>query len=283
MEMQDVWSVGDAYERFMGRWSRLVARDFLAWLGAAPRLSWLDIGCGTGALSGVILADADPARVVGFDSSAEFVQQAQTLVAHERVRFEVADAATVPLADHEVDITVSGLMLNFVPQPAQVVTELARVTRPGGLVAAYVWDYAEGMAMLRHFWDAAVDVDAGAVTSAEGHRFALCEPNALAETFSASGLAQVQTRDVTVPTVFSSFADFWQPFLGGVGPAGGYLVSQPAPVRDRIAEVLRSRLPTAADGSIPLTARAWAVRGRVGQGMPGTRARSASRVSGSTE
>jgi SAM-dependent methyltransferase len=152
-------------------------------------------------------------------------------------------------------------MLNFVPDPAAAVAEMARVVRPGGTVALYVWDYAEGMELMRHFWDAAVALDPAARDLDEGVRFPICRPEPLAMLFSGVPLAGVETRAIDVPTVFRDFDDYWTPFLGGQAPAPGYCLSLSAERRDALREQIRARLPCRADGVIPLVARAWAVRG----------------------
>jgi ubiquinone/menaquinone biosynthesis C-methylase UbiE len=153
------WALGDAYEAYVGRWSRVVATEFVRWLDVAPDVRWLDVGCGTGALSATVLRDAAPAAVVAVDPSAGFLRTARAGIADPRVAFAAADARAVPLADGAVGAVVSGLVLNFVPDAARAVAELARVTAPGGTVAAYVWDYAEGMEFMRLFWDAAAELD----------------------------------------------------------------------------------------------------------------------------
>jgi SAM-dependent methyltransferase len=258
----EVWAAGDAYEPYIGRWSRLVARDFLAWLGVPAGAVWLDVGCGTGALAGAVLEAADPAALVGLDPSAGFVAHARARLGDPRARFLVADARRLPLADARVDAVVSGLVLNFVPDPARAVREMTRVTRPGGRVAAYVWDYAEGMELIRRFWDAAAALDPAAAELDEGRRFPLCRPEPLAGLLGGAGLAEVTTRPLQVPTVFRDFDDYWTPFLGGQGPAPGHAMSLDEPRRAALREALAARLPAAADGSIALTARAWAVVGR---------------------
>ena len=261
-EPVEVWAAGDAYEPYIGRWSRLVARELLAWLGVAGGAVWLDVGCGTGALAGAVLEVADPAALVGLDPSTGFVAHARDRLGDPRARFLVADARRLPLAGAAVDAAVSGLVLNFVPDPAQAVREMARVTRPGGRVAAYVWDYAEGMELIRRFWDAAAALDPAAAALDEGRRFPLCRPEPLAGLLRDAGLAEVEARPLRVPTVFRDFDDYWTPFLGGQGPAPGYAMSLDEPGRAALREALRARLPAAADGSIALTARAWAVAGR---------------------
>jgi SAM-dependent methyltransferase len=172
----------------------------------------------------------------------------------------------LPFADDSFHATVSGLVLNFVPDPAAAVAEMARVTRGGGTVAAYVWDYAAGMGMLRHFWDAARVVDPRAAELDEGQRFALCSPEALGALWRRAGLDPVSVDALDVPTEFAGFDDYWGPFLGGQGPAPGYLMSLPHARRDGIERELRAQLPLQTDGRIVLGARAWAVRGRTPNG-----------------
>jgi SAM-dependent methyltransferase len=256
-----VWADGSAYERYVGRWSRLVARQFLAWVRVADGAAWLDVGCGTGALSETVLAAADPAALVGVDPSPGFVAHARARLAEPRARFVVADARRLPLADDRFDAAVSGLVLNFVPDPARAVREIARVTRQGGRVAAYVWDYAGRMELMRRFWDAAAALDPAAAELDEGRRFGICQPEPLAGLFRDAGLVEVDVRPIEVPTRFADFDDYWTPFLGGQGPAPGYAMSLDEAERAVLREELRARLPVAVDGSISLVARAWAVRG----------------------
>src|SRR6478735_5096126 len=150
---KDVWASGNAYEPYVGRWSRLVAREFVDWLDVAPGRRWLDIGCGTGALSRTILERAAPQALMGIDPSEGFI------------------AHSLPAADRAFDVAVAGLVINFVPDMARAAAEMARVTRPGGTVAAYVWDYSGEMQMMRRFWDAAVALDPAALDKDEGRRF----------------------------------------------------------------------------------------------------------------
>jgi SAM-dependent methyltransferase len=258
---REVWAAGDAYEPYVGRWSRLVARELLGWLAPAPGGRWLDVGCGTGALGATVLDAADPATLVCLDPSAGFVAHARARLRDPRARFVVADARRLPLARASFDAVVSGLVLNFVPDPAAAAAEMARVARPGGRVAAYVWDYAGGMELMHRFWEAAATLDPAAAALDEGRRFPLCRPEPLAGLFRGAGLAEVAVRDLRVPTRFRDFDDYWTPFLGGQGPAPGYAVALDEPRRAALREALRARLPAAADGSITLHATAWAVAG----------------------
>jgi SAM-dependent methyltransferase len=248
----EVWAVGDAYESYVGRWSRLVARPFLDWLDVPAHQRWLDVGCGTGALTQTVLATAEPAQVVGVDPSRGFLKTAGPGAV-------AGDARALPFGAGRFDAVVSGLALNFVPDPPTAVTEMARVTRR--LAAAYVWDYADGMAMMRHFLDAAVTLDPAAAALDEGRRFSLCQPDALRELWTAAGLSAVETRAVEITTEFADFDDHWQPFLGGQGSAPTYVASLTPVHRDELRELLRSRLPLDPGGPLTLSARAWAVRG----------------------
>jgi SAM-dependent methyltransferase len=221
----------------------------------------LDVGCGTGALSQTVLAAADPAVVVGIDPSVGYVAYARTQLPDRRARFVVADARRLPVGDARFDMVVSGLVLNFLPDPAQAVREMARAARAGGRVAAYVWDYAGRMQLIRCFWDAAAAIDPAAVQLDEGRRFGLCHPEPLVRLFQDAGLVDVGVRPVEVPTRFRDFDDYWIPILGGQGPAPGYAMSLGEARRAALREELRWRLPVAGDGSISLVARAWAVSG----------------------
>ncbi len=253
---------GAAYEPYVGRWSRMVARGFLAWLTVPPVKDWLDIGCGTGALSASIAADANPRSVTGIDPSPGFVNYARALVCDPIVRFEVGDARSLPFPAGKFDAVVGGLMLNFVPNPAEAVAEMVRVAKRGGVVAAYVWDYADQMQFMRYFWDAASELDPSAIELDEGRRFSFCQPGPLGALFSDTGLNDVSTHAIDVPTTFTDFDDFWLPFLGGQGPAPGYLKRLDPEDQTALQERIRANLPTQPDGTIHLMARAWAVRGR---------------------
>lgn len=261
MAALETWAEGASYERYVGRWSRLAARELLAWLEPPRGRRWLDVGCGTGALAEAILAHASPAQVVGIDRSPGFVEHARARVRSDAARFEVGDAQSLAVPDAGFDVAVSGLVLNFVADPPGAMREMVRAVRPGGTVAVYLWDYAGRMEMMRHFWDAAVALDPDAARLDEGVRFPLCREDALAALARDAGLARVETRALDVPTRFADFEDFWSPFLGGQGPAPTYAVSLAEDARARLRERVRASLPIGADGSIELIGRAWAVRG----------------------
>jgi SAM-dependent methyltransferase len=258
----EAWTTGRDYESYVGRWSRGIAPEFVDWLALEPGAGWLDVGCGTGALSSAIVERAAPSRVVGVDPSIGFLSYA--VERRAPARGAVADAHALPLVEAAFDACVSGLVLNFLGDPPRAVGEMGRVVRPGGTVAAYVWDYAEGMQLLRLFWDAVVRLDPDAAELDEGRRFPLANPDALAGLFHEAGLSQVESRGIELETRFASFDDLWSPFLGGQGPAPGYVATLNDERRVELAEELSANLPVAEDASITLRARAWAVRGRSG-------------------
>src|ERR671911_2244347 len=235
----DAWDSGSAYEPYVGRWSRLVAREFLEWLAVPPDSRWLDVGCGTGALAETILSLSAPSEVVGMDPSPAYVAFARDRLNGAQVGFEVGDAQALQQASATFDAVVCGLVLNFVAEPDKAVSEMARVVRPGRAVAAYVWDYADGMQMMRHFWDAAGALDPRARELDEGRRFPLCKPEPLTNLFDTSGLEKIEVRAFDVPIVFHDFDDYWSPFLGGQAPAPGVReATLPPPTPRRVPRML---------------------------------------------
>lgn len=261
-QVSDTWERGSPYERYVGRWSRRIAPEFLSWLAVPAGRRWLDVGCGTGALCAAIVDRCSPSSVAGVEPSEGFLKTAKENLAG-RAALHQGSATAIPLGDASVDVAVSGLVLNFVPDPGAGLREMARVTAGGGMIGAYVWDYAGRMELMRFFWDAAVELDPGAARLDEGVRFPLCRPEALEERFAGAGLEAVEVRSIDIPTTFASFEDYWEPFLGGQGPAPAYAMSLDEVARVRLRDRIKERLPIAGDGSISLTARAWAARARV--------------------
>lgn len=259
---KDVWAAADLYEPYVGRWSRRVAREFLNWLAVPQGMDWLDVGCGTGALTQTIVETNRPKSVIGIDPSPGYTEFARARIASPRARIEVGDARSLPMDSASLDVAVTGLVLNFVPEPQRAIAEMTRVVRPGGIVAAYVWDYAGKMELMRYFWDAAVVLDPGANELDEGRRFPICQSKPFAELFAQAGFADVEVRPIDIATDFQNFDDYWSPFLGGQGPAPGYAMSLSEERRAELRERIRAELPTAEDGSIHLIARAWAAKGR---------------------
>jgi SAM-dependent methyltransferase len=258
----DVWDDGSPYEQYVGRWSRRVAPPFLSWLSAPAGRRWLDTGCGTGALCAAIIDHCSPASVAGVEPSEGFRETARKNL-EGRVALYRGSATAIPLGDASVDVVVSGLVLNFVPDVQAALLEMARVTGDGGVIGAYVWDYAGKMELMRFFWDAALELDPQAARLDEGVRFPLCRPEALQKLFVGVGLKGVGATPIDISTPFVDFDDYWRPFLGGQGPAPAYLMSLDETGRGRLRDRIRARIPAAPGGSISLVARAWAVRGTV--------------------
>jgi SAM-dependent methyltransferase len=252
------------YEALMGRWSRAMAARFITWLAPLPHQRWLDVGCGTGALTEAILKRAAPKAVWAVDAEPQYIQQAGFAIRDRRCRFVVADALHLPADIADVDLTVSGLFLNLIPNPAAGLAEMLRVSRVGGRVATYLWDFARGMQFVRHFWDAAIELDRGAESLDQGRRYPLCHPDRLRELFVAGGLRFADLQALEIPTVFRSFDDYWMPIELGHGRASEYFGTLGPQQRVRLRERIKARLPTNADGSIALSARAWVIAGQRG-------------------
>jgi SAM-dependent methyltransferase len=256
----DAWQAGESYDAYMGRWSRRIAPLFLDRIQAEEGLDWLDVGCGTGALSETILARCAPRAVTGVELSSGFLARARESVRDPRATFVSGDAQSLPVEAGAYDVVVSGLVLNFVPDRLKALEEMKRAARPNGRVGFYVWDYpGGGVEFMRAFWTAATSLDPDAAELTEDRRFPFCTPQALTELATAAGLASVDCQAIEVPTVFRDFDDYWRPFTLGAGPAPGYCMSLAPEKRERLREVLQERLSVDKDGSIRLKVRAWAV------------------------
>jgi SAM-dependent methyltransferase len=256
------WARSDAYERYIGRWSRRVADQFVVWLEVPPGQRWLDVGCGTGALSQAILKRSAPASVTGVDPIEAFIARASSALTDPRASFRLGSAADTGFPDGAADVVVAGLVLNFVPDVGAALAEWRRVLTPGGVVGAYVWDYARGMGFIRRFWDAAVAVDPAAAALDQGAQAGVTAAGQLEAAVRAAGFVAVEVHSIAIPTVFVDFDDLWLPFLGGTGGAPGYVTTLDDAHRDAIREQLRRSVAAEPDGSIHLEARAWAVRAR---------------------
>jgi SAM-dependent methyltransferase len=257
----DAWAAGDSYDAYMGRWSRVIAPHFLEWLALPAGLDWLDVGCGTGALSETILSRCAPARLRGIDPASAFVARAAAHLADDRASFAVGDAQALAAADGAYDVAVSGLVLNFVPDRPRALREMRRTVRPGGVVAFYVWDYpGGGVQFMRAFWDAAIALDPPAADLGEARRFPFCTPEGLRQLCGEAGLGEAELGCLQAESLFRDFDDYWRPFTLGAGPAPGYCASLPEAARVRLRETLRARLPAADDGALSLALRAWCVK-----------------------
>ena len=262
---QYVFRDTNAYEAYVGRWSRPLAEAFLAWFAVPTAGRWLDVGCGTGALTEAVLNATDPIEVIGIDPSPEFLDDAQRRIADPRARFEVGDARALPVTSDDYDAVVAGLVLHFIPDPAPAVAEMVRATRPGGAVGAYVWDYHGTMQRQQYFWAAAMALDAQAAALDPRPHMHTCEPEPLADLFRGAGLGSVSVDAIDLPMAFRDFDDFWLPHtMAGAAFAQRYLSGLADDRKAALREQLRVTLPVAADGSLQLIDRAWAVRGTKG-------------------
>ena len=262
IDRHDAWSAGHSYDEYMGRWSRAVAAGFIDWIDVPSDLDWVDVGCGTGALSSAVVARCAPRSLTGVDPSDGFVGHAATAVVDPRARFEVGTAEDLPVPDDAVDVVASALAYNFVPDRAAALREFQRVVRPDGTIAFYVWDYpGGGIAFIDTFWKAASALDPAAASLDEAIRFPFCTQACLAAEVAAAACLDVEVVPIEVNTPFDDFAAFWQPFTLGAGPAPGYLDTLGPDARLALEQRLRDDL---GDGVRDLTARAWAVRCRPG-------------------
>ena len=258
----DSWSSGEAYEAYMGRWSRAVAQRFVEWLAIPESAHWLEVGCGTGALTRAICERCQPASVLACDPSATFIEQARANASGPCSFMVIAPGSALPGREGGYDAVVSGLVLNFLADPKASLLGMRERCAAGGTVAAYIWDYADGVEFLRSFWEEAVAVDASAVGMDESRRFAEFDEPALLDLFRAAGLSNIASRPIEIATNFHGFDDYWRPFLGGVGPAPSYLASLDETQREELRRRLEQRLLVGSDGLIRLRARAWVVRGK---------------------
>jgi SAM-dependent methyltransferase len=258
-----MFAASAAYERFMGRWSRLLAPVYISFAQIESGDRVLDVGAGTGSLASALEATPGVKEVVGVDPSEGLIAYARQNAKAGRARFEVGDAQALKFDDASFDKTMSLLVMNFVPDHDKAIAEMRRVTRPGGGVSACVWDYSDGMQMLRYFWDEAVALDPTADKKDERH-MKLSREGQLGEAWKKAGLKSVQERLLVIEQSYSSFDDYWEPFLKGAGPAGAYAVSLPEERRRQLELRLRKRLLGGRDdGPFVLKAGAWAVRGDV--------------------
>jgi trans-aconitate methyltransferase len=237
------WGSAGPYALYVGRWSRKIAVEFLDWIGVPQKSAWADVGCGTGALTQCILDRCDSRSIAAIDKADGFVATARQTITDPRVMFGTGDATKLPWENRAFDAVVSALVLNFVPDSKKMLSEMARVTKRGGKVAAYVWDYAGGMEMMRRFWDAAIAISPGDSKLDQAERFPICQPEPLTALFIDNGLQAVSVRSIEIPTIFKNFDDYWVPFLGKQGAAPTYLASVTDEIEKKFERVWKAVCP----------------------------------------
>lgn len=247
---------GDAYDRFMGRYSRPLAAEFVDWVGGAADADVLDVGCGPGALTGVLVGRAR--SVCACDPSPSFVEACASR--HPDVDVRAGRMEAIPFDDDVVDMALAQLVLHFVSDPEVAAGELRRVVRPGGTVAASTWDFAEGMQMLQMFWDAAVELDPDAAHEARTLRFG--RDGEISDLFARAGLVDIEEATITVSSTYRGFDELWDGFTAGIGPAGAYCVRLPDAQRTRLRSHLFDRAGRP-DAEFALDAVARCARGQV--------------------
>jgi SAM-dependent methyltransferase len=256
---------GAAYERFLGRWSRRLAGPFADFARLADHGRVLDVGCGTGSLALTLAERGAPDRVAAIDLAAPYIAFARSRPGPAGIGFAVGDACRLPYADGSFGAALAQLALNFVPDATQAAREMRRVVRPGGIVAAAIWDFRGGLVFQRLFWDTAAGLDPGA-GAARDRLFSgpLALPDGLPALWHDAGVAAVERGSITIRMEYADFADYWEPLLGGQGPVGAYVEGLPDERRRQIEDRVRAAfLSGAPDGPRSLTATAWAVRGVV--------------------
>ena len=258
-----MFAASAGYERFMGRWSQLLAPRFVTFAGIKNGQRVLDVGTGTGSAAAAVEASMPASEIVGIDPSQAFIVHAQKHAKSARAHFEVGDAQALKFKDASFDQTLALLVMNFIPDHGKAIAEMRRVTRPQGTVSACVWDYDSGMQMLRFFWDEAIALDPAIEPKDERH-MKLSHRGQLGELWKKAGLTNVQEAPLVIDQAYSSFNDYWEPFTKGAGPGGAYVVALPQDRRQQLEARMRKRLlGDRQDGPFMLTARAWCVRGDV--------------------
>jgi SAM-dependent methyltransferase len=258
-----MFAASAGYERFMGRWSRLLAPGYIAFAGVKNGDRVLDVGTGTGSLALAIEASMPASEIVGIDPSEGFIAYARKNAKSTRLHFEIGDAQALKFDDGSFDNTLALLVMNFIPDHNKAIAQMRRVTRAQGIVSACVWDYGAGMQMLRFFWDEAVALDPAIEPRDERH-MKLSQQGALAALWRNAGLINVKEEPLSIDQTYSSFNDYWEPFTKGAGPGGAYVVALSEDRRQQLEARMRRRLlGDRQEGPFTLSARAWCTRGEV--------------------
>jgi ubiquinone/menaquinone biosynthesis C-methylase UbiE len=248
---------GEAYERLMGRWSRLAGEKFLDWLGAAKDLKWVDVGCGNGAFTELLIERCAPASVVGVDPSEGQLAYARTRGGAKRAEFRIADAQSLPFPDNSFDAGAMALVIVFVPDAVKAAAEMARVVRPGGVVATYMWDFPDGTPLS----PLSRAIKALGFEPPERPNVQAAARDSMQAIWREAGLKSVETEVLRIGVEFSNFDDFWDSNTLPIGPSGKALAALSPSARQQLKARLRAQMSPAADGTIAYESVANAVRG----------------------
>ena len=258
-ETPNLFADGKSYERLMDRWSRLAGEKFLNWLNASKNLKWLDVGCGNGAFTQLLIERCAPASIIGIDPSQGQIDYARTRPRTKDAEFRVADAQALPFPDNSFDAASMALVIVFVPDPLKAAREMARVVRPGGITAAYMWEFPDGSPI----------APLGAAMKALGFKpperpnVEASARDAMRAIWQQAGLTAIETEVIRIRVSYSNFDEFWDSNTVSVGPSGKALAALTQAAREQLKAHLRQQLPTATDGSVSYEAFANAVKGIV--------------------
>jgi SAM-dependent methyltransferase len=257
-EVASFFTDGQAYERRMGRWSRAVGEAFLDWLAIPKGLRWLDVGCGNGAFTEVLIARAAPATVSAIDPSEAQLSYARTRPGTKLAEFRIGDAQALPYPDRSFDVATMALAISFIPDPIKAAAEMTRVVKPGGWVAGYMWDMPSGGTPVEPIFRALKSL--GTTLSIPGVEVSRLDN--MRAVWEKAGLQSIDTRVIRIPVVYPDFDDFWQTFSVPDGPSGQAMRKMSPPEIEQLKIRLRDQLPTSPDGRISYESLANAVRGR---------------------
>lgn len=257
---EKLFTDGAAYERMMGRWSRMVGETFLDWLDVPPGLRWLDVGCGNGAFTELLIERRAPAAAVAVDPSNEQLDYARTRPGARLAQFHHGDAQALGFGDRAFDVAAMALVISFLSDPAKAIAEMARVVRPGGIVATYMWDFDVGGAPVHPVYEALKSLG---VPTPHPPNTAAARRDDMHDFFARAGLEQIETRVIRIPTVFADFDDFWDSSTVPVGPQGKHIAAMSPAAREELRARLRERVTATPDGRIVYDSVANAAKGRV--------------------
>jgi ubiquinone/menaquinone biosynthesis C-methylase UbiE len=257
-EGEKFFTDGEAYEKRMGRWSRIVGEAFLDWLDLPKGLRWIDVGCGNGAFTEVLISRCGPSAVSGIDPSEGQLNYARTRSSAKLAEFRVGDAQALPYQDRSFDAAAMALAISFVPDPVKAAAEMARVVKPGGLVATYMWDLPGGGIPIQPMFRALKSL--GIAVSVPG--IEVSREDKMRAVWEKAGLQSIDTRVIRIPVSYAGFNDFWQSYSVPEGPSGVAIRKMSTPQIEQLKTTLRKDLPTDSDGHIAYEAFANAVRGR---------------------